>query len=291
MKIIKNLISIDKTEKYLIRTNWGDYIESAYIIVPYLRPQYVFCISTQVGCRVGCKFCASGSSGFVRNLKFDEMLSEVELLYSLIHSKNSFRVAFMGVGEPFHNYLNLVKTIKILSGSFSNVCKRISLSSIGIPRLITKFGEDTLDLPGINLQISINFCTDEKRRYYMPGTCKYSLIKTIEACQKYILITKKRIYFTYLLFDGINDSFHDAQNLAKILNILDNNYILKVSIYNPISQSNDLSPASVHKALWFKELLEKFGINVEIFQSMGKDISGGCGQMRVYHEISKISFK
>jgi 23S rRNA (adenine2503-C2)-methyltransferase len=285
MTVVKTSLAGDKSRKYLICTGLGEYIEAASLFLPDLYPQHAFCISTQVGCYVGCKFCASGGQRFTRNLTTSEIISEVQLLYSLISVEVPFRVAFMGIGEPFHNYHNVIEAIKYLASNYENSCQRISVSTIGIPKLIEKFAEETAALSGINLQISLHFADEKRRIQYMPGTSHYPLEHTINACNNYIHKTGKRLHIAYLLFDRVNDDIHDAQRLLRLLAPLDRNFLLKISMYNPAVDTKELSPALEEKVIWFGNILREHGLAVETFRSHGVEIKGGCGQMRAEYGV------
>ncbi len=170
LEIQQRNILKDGNEKYLFKTSSGGSFEGTSLFVSELKPSRVFCISTQIGCNVGCIFCASSQTKFIRNLSAEEMLFEVDLMQSFQDYQALFRVAFMGIGEPFNNYDNLIGAMGLLRNRFKDSCRRYSVSTIGVPGAITRFALDTKNYDDVNLRLSLHFVNDKKSNIFMKGT-------------------------------------------------------------------------------------------------------------------------
>lgn len=263
---------IDGTQKYLFRLSDGNVIESVWM--KYKHGNSV-CISSQVGCRMGCRFCASTIGGLTRNLLPSEMLDQVYRIQELTGERVS-NVVVMGTGEPMDNYDNLLRFIRILSdGNGQNISQRnLTVSTCGIVPRIRQLAEEGLT---ITLALSLHAPTDEKRRVLMPIANKYSLSEVIPACAYYFEKTGRRLTFEYSLVGGKNDSEEDAAQLAKLVEGL--NCHVNLIPVNPIKERNFVR--SEKKVIEnFKNKLEKYRINVTIRREMGRDIDGACGQLR-----------
>ena len=263
---------IDGTQKYLFRLSDGNVIESVWM--KYKHGNSV-CISSQVGCRMGCRFCASTIGGLTRNLLPSEMLDQVYRIQEMTGERVS-NVVVMGTGEPMDNYDNLLRFIRILSDEKGqNISQRnLTVSTCGIVPKIRQLAEEDLT---ITLALSLHAPTDEKRRELMPIANKYSLSEVIPACKYYFDKTGRRLTFEYSLVGGKNDSEEDARELAALIQGL--NCHVNLIPVNPIKERDFLQ--SDKKVIEnFKNKLEKYRINVTIRREMGRDIDGACGQLR-----------
>ena len=264
--------AIDGTQKYLFGLADGNVIES--VLMRYHHGNSV-CISSQVGCRMGCRFCASTIGGLIRNLTASEMLDQVYRIQELTGERVS-NVVVMGTGEPLDNYDNLVRFVRILSDEKGqNISHRnITVSTCGIVPRIRQLADEGL---GITLALSLHAPNDEKRRELMPIANRYSLEEVLPACQYYFEKTGRRITFEYSLVGGKNDSEEDARELSRLIGDL--NCHVNLIPVNPIKERNFVQ--SDKKVIEkFKNKLEKYRINVTIRREMGRDIDGACGQLR-----------
>ncbi len=263
---------IDGTQKYLFRLADGNVIESVWM--KYKHGNSV-CISSQVGCRMGCRFCASTIGGLTRNLLPSEMLDQIYRIQELTKERVS-NVVVMGSGEPMDNYDNLIRFVKLLSDEKGqNISQRnITVSTCGIVPKIRQLAEEGL---AITLALSLHAPNDEKRKELMPIAYKYSLEEVIPACKYYFDKTGRRLTFEYSLVGGKNDSQEDASQLASLLEGL--NCHVNLIPVNPIKE-RDFVQSDKKVIENFKNKLEKYRINVTIRREMGRDIDGACGQLR-----------
>ena len=263
---------LDGTRKYLFLLEDGNVIES--VLMKYKHGNSV-CISSQVGCRMGCRFCASTLDGLERNLTPSEMLRQVYQIQKITGERVS-NIVIMGTGEPLDNYDNFLKFIHMVSDEHGlNISQRnITASTCGIVPNIRRLAEEKLQ---ITLALSLHGSNQEKRRSLMPVANKYELHEVLEACDYYFEKTGRRITFEYSLVHGVNDTPEDAKELMGILK--DRNCHLNLIPVNPIKERNYEKPDK-KSAENFKNKLEKNGINVTIRREMGSDIDGACGQLR-----------
>ena len=263
---------IDGTRKYLFKLPDGNLIESVWMI--YKHGNSV-CVSSQVGCRMGCKFCASTIDGLERNLSSSEILDQIYAI-TLDTKERVSNVVVMGSGEPMDNYDNTVKFVKMLSDEHGlNISQRnITVSTCGLVPKIYELADEDLS---ITLAISLHATTDEKRRSLMPIANKYSIREIKEACLHYFDKTGRRLTFEYSLVGGVNDTDEDAEELADILREV-NGHVNLIPV-NPIKERDYVSSTDKRVAA-FKNKLEKKQINVTIRREMGRDIDGACGQLR-----------
>ena len=264
--------AIDGTRKYLFRLDDGNVIES--VLMRYHHGNSV-CISSQVGCRMGCRFCASTIGGLTRNLKASEMLDQIYRIQALTGERVS-NVVVMGSGEPLDNYENLLRFLHILSSEAGlHISQRnVTVSTCGIVPKMYELADEKLQ---ITLALSLHAPNDEKRQELMPIANKYSLDEILEACRYYFEKTGRRLTFEYSLVAGVNDSSENAAELAG--RIRDLNCHVNLIPVNPVRERSFVR--STHKAVEnFKIKLEKYGINVTIRREMGSDIDGACGQLR-----------
>jgi 23S rRNA (adenine2503-C2)-methyltransferase len=231
------------------------------------------CVSSQVGCSLACKFCATGKQGFKRNLTVSEIILQVLFFarYTKTHISN---VVFMGMGEPFLNYDNVMKAIDILNDkdSFNIGARHISVSTSGIVDGIRKF---TKEEKQINLAISLHAPTDKLRSEIMPVNRKYSLEKLMDAVEYYVDKKSRQVMFEYLMIDGVNDSEKHARELAKLLD--HKLYMINLIRYNPTGGA--FKPSSPNAIRKFKNILLREGRKVTQRQSFGQDINAACGQL------------
>ena len=267
--------AIDGTRKYLFELEDHNFVESVFM--RYKHGNSV-CISSQVGCRMGCKFCASTLDGLERNLKPSEMLDQIYAISKDTGERVS-NIVVMGTGEPLDNFDTLVKFIKLISNSDGlNISQRnITVSTCGlVPRIYDLSREDFQ----ITLALSLHATNDEKRRELMPIANKYSIEELMEACGAYFNNTGRRISFEYALVGGVNDTRDDAQELSALAKRV-NAHVNLIPV-NPIKERAYVR--SSHEAIVaFKNKLEKNGINVTIRRELGSDIDGACGQLRRRH--------
>lgn len=262
----------DGTRKYLFRLDDGNVIES--VLMKYHHGNSV-CISSQVGCRMGCRFCASTLGGLTRSLAAGEMLEQIYKIQKHSGERVS-NIVVMGTGEPLDNYDNLVKFIHMLSDEHGlHISQRnITVSTCGIVPNIYRLAGEKLQ---ITLALSLHASTQEKRMELMPVAYKYELPEVMEACRAYFKETGRRLTFEYSLVGGVNDSQEDAGRLAALLEGLSCH--VNLIPVNPIKERSYVQ--SKRKVIMdFKSKLEKYGINVTIRREMGRDIGGACGQLR-----------
>ena len=268
----RQISKMDGTNKFLFCLKDGNMVES--VLMKYKHGNSV-CISSQVGCRMGCRFCASTLDGLERNLTPSEMLRQVYQIQKITGERVS-NIVIMGTGEPLDNYDNFLKFIHMVSDEHGlNISQRnITASTCGIVPNIRRLAEEKLQ---ITLALSLHGSNQEKRRSLMPVANKYELHEVLEACDYYFEKTGRRITFEYSLVHGVNDTPEDAKELMGILK--DRNCHLNLIPVNPIKERNYEKPDK-KSAENFKNKLEKNGINVTIRREMGSDIDGACGQLR-----------
>ena len=276
LEIVEKQISKkDGTRKYLFRLGDGNLVESVFM--PYKHGNSV-CVSSQVGCKMGCRFCASTIDGWLRNLSASEILEQVYEIQKDTCERVS-NVVIMGTGEPLDNFDNVLKFILMLTREpgLKISQRNITLSTCGLVPEILKLAEEKLE---ITLAISLHAVTDEERKELMPIANKYSIKELLEAVDAYFESTGRRISFEYSLVKGVNDTPEHAAKLAGLLK----NKICHVNLIkvNPVTERNYLSPTD-ESAYEFQNRLEKSGINVTIRREMGRDIDGACGQLRRRH--------
>lgn len=264
--------AIDGTRKYLFRLMDGNVVES--VLMKYKHGNSV-CISSQVGCRMGCRFCASTIGGLTRGLLPSEMLDQIYRIQVLSGERVS-HVVVMGTGEPLDNYDNLLRFIHLLTeeGGLHISQRNLTVSTCGIVPNMYRLAEEGLQ---ITLALSLHAPDDEKRQELMPIARKYTMDEVLQACRDYFEKTGRRITFEYSLVAGVNDSEEDARKLSARLHGI--NCHVNLIPVNPIKERS--YQRSKRQAVEnFKIKLEKNGINVTIRREMGSDIDGACGQLR-----------
>ncbi len=272
--------AIDGTQKYLFALADGNLIES--VLMKYKHGNSV-CISSQVGCRMGCAFCASTIDGLERNLKPSEMLDQIYSIQKITGERVS-NVVVMGSGEPFDNYDNLLRFLQLLCMEEGlHISQRnITVSTCGLVPKMRELAEEKLQ---ITLALSLHATTDEKRKKLMPIANKYTIKELMEACSDYFEKTGRRITFEYSLVGGVNDTDEDARELIALLKPL--NCHVNLIPVNPIKE-RDFVQSGTDAVLAFKNKLEKNKINCTIRREMGRDIDGACGQLRRRHKEQSL---
>ena len=265
----------DGTAKYLFELEDGNYIES--VLMHYHHGNSV-CISSQAGCRMGCKFCASTLDGLARNLRPSEMLDQIYRIQHLTGERVS-NVVVMGSGEPFDNFHNFIKFEHLLTdeNGLNISARNLTVSTCGLVPKIYELADMKLQL---TLAVSLHSPTDEMRRKLMPIANKYSIGEIMDACKYYLEKTGRRITFEYSLVKGENDSAECAEILANLVKGM--NCHINLIPVNPIKE-RDFRQSDVVDINKFKNKLEKNRINVTIRREMGRDIDGACGQLRKRH--------
>lgn len=273
VKPVRKLCSqLDGTVKYLYELTDGEYIES--VLMKY-EHGYTVCISTQVGCRMGCSFCASGINGLKRNLTASEMLAQI----TAAQRDNDIRISnvvMMGMGEPLDNFENSVRFLRLVSDDRGlNIgLRHISLSTSGVVSGIEQLAE--YNFP-ITLSISLHAPNDGIRSSIMRVNRKWNISELLSACKKYQQVTTRRISFEYALIEGVNDSEECAEELSRRLRGI----MCHVNLIpaNPVRENSFKKPDN-NKIQYFKNLLIKKGINATVRRTLGADIDASCGQLR-----------
>ena len=264
--------AIDGTAKFLFELNDGNFVESVFM--RYKHGNSV-CISSQVGCRMGCRFCASTLDGLVRSLKPSEMLDQI---YAISHhmGERISNIVVMGLGEPLDNFDNLLRFIELITNTdgLNKSARNITVSTCGLVEKIRELADKRL---AITLALSLHAASDEQRRKLMPVANRYSIEELMQACAYYFETTGRRISFEYSLVSGVNDTIEDVQRLSVLAKRVSAH--INLIPVNPIKE-RDYRRGSRDEILAFKNKLEKNGINVTIRREMGQDIDGACGQLR-----------
>ncbi len=272
-EIKRKLVSaIDGTVKYLYSLHDGETVESVFMRYKHGN---TMCISTQVGCRMGCAFCASTKAGLVRSLMPSEMLLQIIEAERDLGEKVS-NVVLMGMGEPLDNYDNVMKFLRLINHEKGlNIgLRHISLSTCGLVDKIDALAEEGLP---VTLSISLHAPNDEIRRQTMPIAKRYTIKELIDSCRRYIDKTGRRISFEYALISGVNDSVGNARELAKLLSGM----ICHVNLIpvNPIKEK-DFKRSEKIAIKEFTDTLESYKINATVRRRLGADINASCGQLR-----------
>lgn len=273
MRIAEKLVS-DKNEtiKYLFALPDGKAVESVLMKYRYGNSA---CLSTQIGCRMGCRFCASAKLGIDRNLTAGEMMAQFIAMQKDCGERIS-RVVLMGIGEPFDNYDEVVRFIRRLNqkDTFGISYRRMTVSTCGLVPEIKRFINENIP---VNLSISLHAPNDEIRRRIMPAAARYSFDKILSACHIYIHKTGRRVTFEYILISGVNDRDEHAAELAERISGL----LCHVNLIalNPV-EGSDYMRSDRERTEAFKNILEKYHIPVTVRRELGDDISASCGQLR-----------
>lgn len=266
--------SRDGTCKYLFKLTDGKYIES--VLIPE-KDHYTLCVSSQVGCAQGCRFCLTAVGGFERSLGRGEIVAQVlDIKKDLGDEKRLTNIVFMGMGEPLANYKNLVSAIGVLTDNDAGLrfaSRRVTVSTAGLVPKITALGRDTR----VNLAVSLNATDNKTRDRLMPINRKYPLAALMEACRQYLPAPGRRITFEYILIKGVNDSVEDAERLAKLLRSIR----CKVNLipFNTHGGCDFERPAEAAIQAFYAVLFAK-NYTVIVRRSKGQDISAACGQLK-----------
>jgi 23S rRNA (adenine2503-C2)-methyltransferase len=276
-------VSEDGTQKFVLRLGDDKQIESVFIPD---TPAQTFCISTQVGCAMGCAFCLTGKMGLVRHLSAAEIAGQVRVLADALQLRESrFNIVLMGMGEPLHNYDATMKALRILNDEEGLAInpRRVTLSTVGLVPMLDRLASEPL-MP--NLAVSLHATTEEQRAAIVPPTKKYSLHAIIEACKRFPISKRARITFEYVLLEGVNDSPEDARRLVKLLagvkakvNLIPLNAAAGIPFDRPSDQRVDR----------FARILAAKNLAVSVRKSRGRDIRAACGQLIVEGQATKRS--
>jgi 23S rRNA (adenine2503-C2)-methyltransferase len=261
------------TYKYLWQLDDGNIIETVFLQHP---DKECVCVSTQVGCSKGCKFCATAQSSFIRNLSSEEIVDQVLCTLKDLGKTRIDRILFNGGGEPLDNYNAVADAIDYFRDNLFKT-PQIFLSTCGIVPQIYRLADEK---PFVRLWLSLHAPTNTQREVIMPINSIYPIEELLEAGKYYAVKTCKEVHINYMLIKGFNDSFDDAKQLANLLK--NKPFILQISRVNSSNNTGFNSPP-LHKILEFGKFLEKLGLKVEYFESKGTDIAAGCGQLRSYY--------
>ena len=279
--VIADSRSIDGTRKFVLELADGRRIETVFIPD---TPAMTFCISTQVGCAMGCGFCLTGKMGLVRNLTAGEIAGQVRVLAAATDLLDQpFNIVLMGMGEPLHNYDSTMKALRILHSEhgFAVSPRRVTLSTVGIVPGLQRLAHEPL-MP--NLAISLHATTDEQRTELVPPNRKYPLAEILETCRQFPLKKRSRITFEYVLLDGVNDTPEDARRLARLLSGIKS----KVNLI-PLNPAPGIpyERPSDERIDRFAQILADRHLTVSVRKSRGRDIRAACGQLIVEGGVKK----
>lgn len=286
LRLIKINKSSDGTSKFLWELTDGERVET--VLIPQSKEKrFTVCISAQVGCDLGCSFCATGLNGCKRNLTAAEIVDQVWQISKYITENNLGElrnVVFMGMGEPFSNYDNVKKSLEIINSeeAFEIGSRRITVSTVGI---VPKIREFSRDFDQIGLAVSIHSGDNDKRSKLMPVNKKYDLNSIKEALKDYYEITSRRITIEYLMISDFNDSKYDAKKLIEWIGEM--NVFVNLIPANPVD-GLDHKPSPNQRIKKFKNYLDNAKIPVQIRASMGEDVTAACGQLRLKEEESNV---
>jgi len=267
-------VSRDGTRKATLELWDGRVIET--VLIPSLGGRYSVCVSSQVGCAVGCPFCKTGQGGYERNLGIAEICDQVLYFARQLTPEESIgNVVFMGMGEPMANYLDVIASIRNLNApwGFGLGARNITVSTAGHIPGIEKLGKEC---PQVGLAVSLHAANNQLRNKLVPMNKKYPLPKLINACQTYFATCGRRVTFEYCLFDGVNDSLEDARQLAHLVSGL--NCHINLLVAN-VTGSNEWLPPSKEKVIAFEAELKRLRVVVTVRKSYGGDIKAACGQL------------
>ncbi len=273
LKVRSRKKSIDGTIKYLFELPDGELVES--VVMSY-KHGYSVCLSTQVGCKMGCLFCTTGKCGFSRNLSSSEMIAQIEAIEKDIGTRIS-NVVLMGMGEPLDNYDSVIKFLKLITSDngLQIGMRHISVSTCGLVDKIYSLANEKMP---ITLSVSLHAPNDEIRGRIMKINKRWNVKTLIEACREYISCTGRRISFEYVLIEDLNDTSNCANELSKLLRGM----LCHVNLIplNGKHKDNCLKRSSNNRAYKFKQILENAGITTTIRRTLGEDIDAACGQLK-----------
>ncbi len=277
LKVDHTQHSSDGTFKLRFKTHDGHFVEG--VLIPTESGRYTACVSSQIGCSLSCKFCATGYMKRKRNLEFDEIYDEVVLLNNLCekeYGKKLSNIVFMGMGEPLLNYKNVLRSIERITAAdgLAMSPRRITVSTAGVAKMIKQLGDDKVKF---KLALSLHAANDQKRHEIMPVNDTNNIKSLIEALNYFYKQAKNEITFEYILFKDFNDSLKDADELIKLYRQVPADLINLIE-YNPIDAARFEKP-SEEKVEAFIAYLSKHRVNVRLRRSRGKDIDAACGQL------------
>lgn len=276
IELLDTQISKDGTKKFLFRLEDGETIESVLISD---EDRLTLCISSQVGCAMGCKFCLTGKLGLKKNLKTYEIIDQIIFVSRLLMPARLTNIVLMGMGEPLANFDNVVEALWRAVDLIKISPKRITLSTAGI---VPKILELSKKAPMVNLAISLNATTDETRNYIMPINKTYPIKMLLDACSKFPLPKGRRITFEYVMLKDINDTLEDAKRLVRLLKSIPSK--INLIPFNPYSDSEFKRPDD-ERVLNFQKILLKGNITAIIRKSKGLDILAACGQLKAKYKL------
>ena len=275
---VEKAVSKDGTVKFLFQTNEGKFIETVYI------PEHdraTLCVSSQVGCKMNCKFCATGKQGFNGNLTAGEILNQIVTVNTLMAEKGELtNIVFMGQGEPMDNYDNVGKALEILTSEYGFAWspKRITVSTVGLKKNLHRFLQDS----NCHLAVSLHFPIHEQRMMYMPAEKQLPISELVDILRQYDFSHQRRLSFEYIMFKGINDSSLFAKELVRLLDGLD----CRVNLipFHRIPEL-DMEGTEPDRMAVFRDYLTKHGIYTTIRTSRGLDIEAACGLLREKYDV------
>ena len=275
--VAKNVLKSKGTVKYLFELYDGNLIESVIMKHKY---GLSICVSSQVGCNRGCAFCQSGKTKKIRNLSVSELVAQVIFIENDLNKKIS-SVVVMGIGEPFDNYDNVLKFVKIINdkNGLNIGARHITISTVGIPKFIEKYASENIQS---NLAVSLHASNDVLRSRLMPINKVWNLKKLLSSVKKYIDKTKRRVCIQYIMINDVNDSKKCALELAELLSGL--NVYVNLIVYNRTSDPK-FSPSSENRVECFMNILKLKGIDACVRVKLGPDINASCGQLRANSEM------
>ncbi|MBR9984623.1 MAG: 23S rRNA (adenine(2503)-C(2))-methyltransferase RlmN [Desulfosarcina sp.] len=281
LQVENEAISQDGSRKLLFRLRDGLHIET--VIIPE-KDHFTLCISSQVGCRHGCRFCMTAKGGFLRNLSAGEIISQVRDVLHQVNAQGGMpltNIVFMGMGEPLANYENVVQALETITNGNWGLkisTRRVTVSTAGLVPEMADLGRDTQ----VNLAVSLNAADDDTRNRLMPINRKYPIADLMAACRRYPLPPRRKITFEYILMKGVNDSTADAERLVKLLRPIRAKINLIPFNEHPGSDFKRPDPSRISR---FQELLAEHHYTVMVRHSKGRDIGAACGQLRAKHEL------
>lgn len=276
LQVESEATSLDGSRKILFRLHDGLHIET--VIIPE-KTHFTLCISCQVGCSQGCRFCMTARGGFVRNLSAGEIISQVRDVQLRVNAQGGMpltNVVFMGMGEPLANYKNVVQSLGVITDGDSGLKisgRRVTVSTAGLVPKMADLGRDTR----VNLAVSLNAADDDTRTRLMPINRRHPVADLIEACRRYPLPPRRKITFEYILMKGINDRMEDARGLVKLLRPIKAKINLIPFNEHPGSDFKRPDPSRISR---FQEFLADHHYTVMVRHSKGQDIGAACGQLR-----------
>ncbi len=265
-----------QTTKGLFRTHDGSEVES--VLMEHWGGRNTVCISSQAGCAYACAFCSTGQAGFSRHLQADEIFDQARYFARELAAKGGkiTNIVFMGMGEPFHNYDAVMDAVRLLNDpqGFGLGHRHITISTVGLAPQIDRFADEGIQ---VNLAISLHAPSDEQRSRIMPVNRRYPIAELMAACERYIAKTNRKIFFEYVMLDGVNDDDDSARALARLMR--GKLYHINLIPYNATPDA--ALQGSDEKRIWaFAAVLEEEGIPVTVRTPMGRDIAAACGQLR-----------